>query len=51
MYFERLPIEFDEKLMQYNLAEFVYTTFSLTNDSEISNLMYLPNEKYCVQVI
>ena len=51
MYFERLPIGFDEKLMQYNLAEFVYTTFSLTNDSEISNLMYLPNEKYCVQVI
>lgn len=51
MYFERLPIGFDEKLMQYNLAEFVFTSFSLSNDSEMSNLMYLPNEKYCVQVI
>jgi CRISPR-associated protein Cas5h len=38
MFFERLPIGFDEKLFQYQLAEFAYTDWTLKQDSIFENL-------------
>lgn len=38
MYFERLPIGFDEKLFQYQLAEFTFTDWTLKQDSIFENL-------------
>ena len=38
MYFERLPIGFDEKLYQYELAEFAFTDWTLKEDSSFENL-------------
>jgi CRISPR-associated protein Cas5h len=38
MYFERLPIGFDEKLFQYQLAEFAFTDWTLKQDSVFENL-------------
>lgn len=37
-YFERLPVDFHEKLYQYELAEFAYTDWTLRKDSQISDL-------------
>lgn len=42
-YFERLPVDFDERLYQYNYADFVYTTFKIKKDFLISNLYRLDN--------
>ncbi len=38
MYFERLPTGFDEKLFQYQLAEFAFTDWTLKQDSVFENL-------------
>lgn len=43
MYFERLPIGYDEELFQYELAPFVFTNFSLKKDYPIENLITLDN--------
>lgn len=51
MYFERLPVGFDEQLFQYEMGEFVFTDFTLSNDSEMSNLYFLSDEKYHIQLI
>lgn len=40
-YFERLPVGFDEVLMQYQLAEFAYTNWTLKEDSVVENLFLL----------
>lgn len=40
-YFERLPVGFDETLMQYELAEFAYTDWMLKEDSVFENLYAL----------
>lgn len=47
-YFERLPVGFDPVLLQYQLAEFVYTDWLFKADSEISMLFSIKdnsNEK------
>lgn len=38
MYFERLPVGFDEKLYQYELAEFAYTDWTLKQDAVFEDL-------------
>ncbi|WP_090609139.1 type I-B CRISPR-associated protein Cas5b [Parapedobacter koreensis] len=44
-YFERLPIGFDEKLMQYQLNDFAYTDWRLKSSSKIANLYTLKEKK------
>ena len=36
IYFERLPIGFDEQLMQYNYADFVYSNATFSKDMDMS---------------
>jgi CRISPR-associated protein Cas5h len=40
-YFERLPVSFDEKLMQYKYNDFAYTDWTLKAESKIENLYQL----------
>ncbi len=42
IYFERLPKGFNEELIQYELGEFVYTTFNLKAE-------YIPENIYCLK--
>jgi CRISPR-associated protein Cas5h len=44
MYFERLPLGFDETLLQYELAEFAFTDWTLKEDSVIDNLFQIETE-------
>lgn len=52
MYFERLPVGFDERLMQYELAEFAFTDWTLKEDSIVDSLfeIKLGNEKAIIQL-
>ena len=45
MYFERLPIDYDEELYQYEYQPFVFTTFKLKKDYKIDNLYQLNNNE------
>lgn len=38
MYFERLPMAYDETLFQYSYADFAYTDWRLSKDSYVENL-------------
>lgn len=51
IYMERLPEDFDFKLFQYNISEFVFTTFRIKNTIKISNLYYLEEVDSYVQLI
>jgi len=44
--FERLPIDFNKKLYQYNYKDFAYTTFKLKAEADIPNIYKLDNEKF-----
>lgn len=44
--FERLPINFNEVLFQYNYKGFAYTTFNHKPESKIENLYRINNEYY-----
>lgn len=44
MYFERLPIEYDDELFQYQYQPFVLTTFKLKKDYKIDSLYQLNND-------
>ena len=44
--FERLPINFNEKLFQYNYGDFAYTTFKLKACANLSNIYRLGNSDY-----
>ena len=52
VYFERLPIGFDEQLMQYNYAEFVYSnaTFSKEMDMSAGGEFYTLNNSEVIQL-
>lgn len=52
VYFERLPIGFDEQLMQYNYADFVYSnaTFSKDMDISASGAFYTLNNSEVIQL-
>ena len=41
VYFERLPKQFDEVLMQYELVEFAYSTYQIKNAQLLENLYFL----------
>lgn len=51
-YFERLPIGFDEQLMQYQYNNFAYTDWTLKQDSKIENLYQLKgnNQETIIQL-
>lgn len=51
MYFERLPIGFDKDLFQYEMGDFVLSSFRLKKSIGISNLYYLNQEQYYVQLL
>ena len=51
MYFERLPLDFDEELFQYRISDCVYSTFLLKNSIGLSGLYYLNKEKCYVQLV
>jgi CRISPR-associated protein Cas5h len=52
VYFERLPIGFDEQLMQYNYADFVYSnaTFSKDMDMSAAGEFYTLNNSEVIQM-
>lgn len=41
VYFERLPKQFDEVLMQYELVEFAFSTYQIKNAQQLENLYFL----------
>ncbi len=49
-YYERLPIGFDEDLMQYQMSNFVYTSVKIKKDTSLSNLYLLQECKKYVQL-
>lgn len=51
IYFERLPIGFDEQLIQYQIEEMVYTNHKIKNLERCSNLFYLKDLDRYVQLI
>ncbi len=50
MYFERLPIGFDDKLKQYQLGDFAFTTFKLKSDTHMEGLYLIKGKNYYVQL-
>lgn len=50
MYFERLPTGFDDKLKQYQLDNFAFTTFKLKPDTFIEGLYLIKGKNYYVQL-
>jgi len=50
LYFERLPKGFNEELMQYELGDFVFTTFNLKSEYLIDNLYHLIDKNKYVQL-
>ncbi len=43
-YFERLPVDFNETLMQYRLSDFAFTDWKLKSDSKIGSLYLLNHD-------
>ncbi len=50
IYFERLPVRFNEELIQYEYGEFVYTTFNLKKTYILENIYMLKNSGHYVQL-
>jgi len=50
MYFERLPKDFDLNLMQYEMADFAYSTFRFRNAHTLDNMYYLKESDTYVQL-
>jgi len=50
IYFERLPKDFDLKLMQYDMADFVYSNFRLSNEQSLDNLFFVEELNAYVQL-
>jgi len=50
IYFERLPKGFNEELIQYDLGEFVFTTFKLKSDYMPTNIYLLNSLQEYVQL-
>lgn len=51
IYFERLPFDFDTTLYQYQLGDFVFSTFLIKQSFIIENLFYLTQMQYYVQLL
>lgn len=50
VYFERLPVKFNEEIFQYELAEFAYSNFKLKKDTSLNQLYFLSKENAYVQL-
>lgn len=50
MYFEELPVGFDERLMQYQKRQFVYTNFRFPKELKIDGLYQLEGKDELVQL-
>jgi len=50
MFFERLPKDFDLKLMQYDLGEFAYTNYLIKNTKALDNLFFIEELNAYVQL-
>ena len=50
LYFERLPITFDEILVQYKLADFTYSNVTWKSSSKMDSLYFLKGEEKYVQL-
>lgn len=51
MYFERLPVDFDMDLIQYQMEEMVFTNYKIKNLQNLPDLYYLKNSNHYVQLI
>ncbi|MEZ4912099.1 MAG: type I-B CRISPR-associated protein Cas5b [Saprospiraceae bacterium] len=51
LYFERLPRDFDQSLYQYNVEDYVLTTFRLKNSIGLSDLYFLKQDNCYVQLL
>jgi len=51
IYFERLPKDFDLKLMQYDMADFVYSNFRISNENSLDNLLFVEELDAYVQLL
>jgi len=51
IYFERLPKDFDLNLMQYDMAEFVYSNFRISKENTLDNLFFLEELNAYVQLL
>lgn len=50
IYFERLPKDFDLKLLQYEMAEFAYSNFLISNPQALENLIFIAELNAYVQL-
>ncbi len=50
-YFERLPVGFDERLMQYELAEFAFTDWTLQAGTQIEDLYEVSDSQGAKRII
>lgn len=50
VYFERLPKQFDEVLMQYELVDFAYSTYQIKNAQQLENLFFVDELDAYVQL-
>lgn len=50
LYFEELPIGFNEELMQYKREMFAYTNFTLRKENKLEGLYYLKEEDVVIQL-
>ncbi|MBP1613904.1 MAG: type CRISPR-associated protein Cas5 [Bacteroidetes bacterium] len=51
IYFERLPKDFDLTLMQYEMAEFAYSNFLISNAEKLENLIFIDELNAYVQLL
>lgn len=51
IYFERLPKDFDLTLMQYEMAEFAYSNFMISNAQSLENLIFIDELNAYVQLL
>lgn len=51
MYFERLPVDFDLNLIQYQIKEMVFTNYKIKNLENLPNLFYLEKLDSYAQLI
>lgn len=51
IYFERLPKDFDLTLMQYEMAEFAYSNFLISNAEKLENLIFINELNAYVQLL
>lgn len=51
IYFERLPVNFDEQLFQYSLVDFAYTDYPLKTPTKLENLYRLNQANSYAQLL